>query len=127
MILRIIIVAIICIFVSSAIKVYNAEISGIVSACGGVIIFLLCAEELKIIIEYFSELYNMTELKFDFLSQILKIIGIGYITEFVADMAEDFNNKIIASKVILGGKIVICAMTVPIIKELLSVLLQLLS
>ena len=66
-------------------------------------------------------------LNFDFLTVILKIVGVGYITEFTADIAEDFGNKIIASKVLLGGKIIICGMTLPIIEKLFSVLLSLLS
>jgi stage III sporulation protein AD len=58
---------------------------------------------------------------------VLKILGIGYLTEFTADIAEDFNNKIVASKVILGGKVAICVMSLPILKELLALLLSLLS
>lgn len=127
MILKIVIIAIICVFVSSVLKSYNAEFSNIVSVCGGIIIFLLCVDELTQIITYFTEIYNMTNLNFDFLSIVLKIIGVGYITEFASDLAEDFGNKTISSKVLLGGKIVICGMTLPIIKKLLSILLAFLS
>ena len=57
-----------------------------------------------------------------FFKLIFKIIGIGYITEFTADIAEDFGNNIISSKVIIGGKIVICGMALPVIKDLLAIL-----
>ena len=127
MILKIVFIAIICIFISSSLKKYNSEISSIVSVCGGVIIFLLCLDELSSILEYFKEIYNYTDLDFDFLSTIFKILGIGYITEFTADIAEDFGNSVIASKILLGGKIVICGMTLPIIKKLISILLSFLS
>ena len=127
MILKIVIIAIICIFISSCVKVYNDQIASLINICGGVLIFLLCIDELKNIIEYFFSFYNLTNLKFDFITKVLKIIGVGYITEFTADIADDFGNKVIASKVILGGKIVICGMTLPVIKKLLSVLLSLLS
>lgn len=127
MITKIIFIAIICIFISSSLKKYNSEISSIVSVCGGVIIFLLCLDELSSILEYFKEIYNYTDLDFDFLSTIFKILGIGYITEFTADIAEDFGNSVIASKILLGGKIVICGMTLPIIKKLISILLSFLS
>lgn len=127
MIIKISIIAIICIFVSSMLKKYNQEFSAIVSACGGVIIFLICVDQLEGILEYFTEIYNVTNFDFSFLSVILKIVGVGYITEFTADIAEDFGDKAISSKVLLGGKIVICGIALPIIKELLSVLLSLLS
>lgn len=124
---KIIIIAIICIFLTSTLKSYNNEIATIISVCGGVLIFLLVIDEMKNIFEYFISLYDMTGLNFDFLSVILKIVGIGYIVEFTADIAEDFGNKMIASKVILGGKIVICGMTLPIIKNMLTLLLSLFS
>lgn len=127
MILKIIIIAIICIFTTVLLKQYNAEFSTMVSVCGGVLIFLLLTDEIKNIIENFVSLYELTDLKFDFLSVILKIVGIGYVVEFVADIAEDFGNKMMASKVVLGGKVVICGMTLPIIKNMLSILLSLFS
>ena len=127
MILKIIIIAIICIFITALLKQYNAEFSTMISVCGGVLIFLLLTDEIENIIENFVSLYELTDLKFDFLSVILKIVGIGYVVEFVADIAEDFGNKMMASKVVLGGKIVICGMTLPIIKNMLSILLSLFS
>lgn len=127
MILKIVFIAIICIFASSCIKSFSVEFSNIISVCGGVLIFLLCIDEISNIIKYFSEIYNITNLKFDFLSIVFKIIGVGYITEFAADIAEDFGNQVVASKVLLGGKLVICGMTLPIIKNLLSILLSFLS
>ena len=54
MILKIVIIAIICIFTSSLLKKYNGEISTIINVCGGVLIFLLCVEEFKNIINYFK-------------------------------------------------------------------------
>lgn len=126
MIIKIVITLLICVFVSSCLKPYNAEISNLVSVCGGVIIFLLCVDELNNIVEYLMEIAHLSNLNFDFVSIILKILGVGYVTEFASDIAEDFGNKSLSSKVLLGGKIVICGMTLPIIKKLLSMLFSLL-
>ena len=127
MIVKIAIIALISIFISSAVKNYNSEISNFISISGGIIIFLLCVDELKNIIIYLEELYNLTKIDYEYFYVIFKIIGIGYITEFTANIAEDFGNKAIASKVILGGKIVICGMAIPIIKNLLTLLFSFLS
>lgn len=127
MILKIIIIAIICTFLSSMLKKYNQEISTLVNICGGVIIFLICIDGLKNILEYFASFYGLANLSFDFLTPLLKVIGVGYVTEFTADIAEDFGNGLMASKVLFGGKIVICTMTLPIIEKLLSILFSLIS
>lgn len=127
MIIKIVIIAIICVFLSSSLKSFNAEFSHFIAVAGGVLVFLLCVDELKQILDYIKQLYNLTNLNFEYFDVVLKIIGVGYITEFTAEMCEDFDNKGMASKVLLGGKIVICGMAIPVIKDLLTVLLSLLS
>lgn len=126
MILKIVIIAIICIFISSSLKTVNSEFSNIVSVCGGVLIFVLVCEELSYITDFLFFIYDDLYLDFEIIKLLMKIIGVGYITEFTADIAEDFGNKAIASKVLLGGKVVVCGMTIPVIKELLAILFSLL-
>ena len=104
MILKIVIVALITIFLSSSLKSINSEISSMVSVCGGLIIFLLVVGELSNIILSLGEIVNLSNLDSGVISLALKIIGVGYITEFASDVAEDFGNKTLSSKVILGGK-----------------------
>lgn len=123
---KIIFISIICIFSSALLKKYNAEFSALISVCGGVLIFIFSVQELNLIFNELKNLYNFTDLNFDFLKTIFKVLAIGYVTEFTADIAEDFGNSVISSKVIFGGKIVICGMTLPIVKELLEILLSLL-
>lgn len=127
MIVKVIFIAIICIFLSSCLKQYNNEFANIVSCCGGILIFALVCDELANIVNFVLTLNNFVYFEADFLKLLIKIIGIGYICEFTADIAEDFGNKTISSKVLLGGKVIICGMTIPVIKELLSMLLSFLS
>ena len=127
MLYKIIFIAIICIFSSALLKKYNNEISTLVSVCGGVLIFVLSVQQLTLVFNGLKDIYNFTDLNFDFLKIIFKVLAVGYITEFAADIADDFGNSIISSKVIFGGKLVICGMTLPVVKELLEMLLSLLS
>jgi stage III sporulation protein AD len=122
MILKTIIIAIICIFISSTLKQINSEISNIISVCGGVLIFVLVCEEITNIIDFIFLYYENLSLRLDIIKLLLKVIGIGYIVEFTADIAEDFGNKIISSKVIFGGKVVICGMIIPLLEELFTML-----
>ena len=80
MIIKIAIIALISIFISSAIKNYNVELSHFVSIAGGVLIFLFCVEELTTILTYFLELHNLTNIDYEYFSLVFKIIGVGYIT-----------------------------------------------
>ena len=127
MILKIIIIAIICVFITSILKQFNIEFANIVSVCGGVLIFLLVCDEIKNIVDFLLLTNEYIGVNIEVVKVLIKVLGIGYIAEFTADIAEDFGNKIIASKVLLGGKVIICGITIPVIKELLSMLFAFLS
>ena len=120
--LKIVSIALISVFLSSIIKNKNQEIAIIISICGGVLIFMLCFEMLEEVISFFIESNEKFVIDLDVIKLIVKVIGIGYITEFTADIVEDFGNKIIASKVVLGGKLIVCCITLPTIKKLLLLL-----
>lgn len=120
--LKIISIALITVFLSAIIKNKSSEISLIVSICGGVLIFMLCFEMLENVVDFFMETSEKLVVDFDIIKLIIKVIGVGYITEFTADIVEDFGNKTIASKVILGGKLVVCGITLPIIRKLFLLL-----
>ena len=51
---------------------------------------------------------------------LLKIVGIGYVTEFASSVLSDFGGNAISDKVVLGGKITIVIMSLPILEKLLT-------
>jgi stage III sporulation protein AD len=59
-----------------------------------------------------------------YVETILKIIGIAYIAEFASQITKDAGQGTIASKIELGGKIVILAMAVPILTALIEMILN---
>jgi len=59
-----------------------------------------------------------------YIETILKIIGIAYIAEFAAQITKDAGQGAIASKIELGGKILILAMAIPIITVLIETIIQ---
>ena len=57
---------------------------------------------------------------------LLKIIGVGYLVEFSAGICSDSGNTSIANKVVLAGKILIFLLSMPIIKNLFEMVMDLL-
>lgn len=125
MLIKILSVAVITVIVTLSIKQYKPEIATLVSVCGGLIIFMLSLECAEALIGGFNELEGATLSGVEITKPIFKVLGVGYITEFTASLAEDAGNKSIASKVVLGGKIAICTLALPIIKQLVSTILSL--
>ena len=121
---KIIAIAFVTIVLNLIVKQYRLEFSILISVCGGLLIFIMLIDEIKIVVD---EMINVDLKGVDFgvINSIIKVLGIGYITEFTANIAEESGSKSIATKVILGGKIAICVATLPIIKMLLNAILSL--
>ena len=125
MLVKIIGVGICAVIINLILKQYKPEFCLMSNVCAGALIFMLIVNGVKEIIENFINLQNLTNIDIDIVTPILKVIGIGYITEFSSDLAEESGNKFIANKIILGGKIAICVLALPIIKDLLNSILLL--
>ena len=59
-----------------------------------------------------------------YVETILKIIGIAYIAEFGAQITKDAGQGAIASKIEMGGKILILTMAIPILTVIIETVLE---
>ena len=125
MLIKILIVGLLTVVLSYITKQLKSEFSMIVNICGGLIIFFLILDGVTDLFTGLNFVGADVNISSEILSSIIKVMGVGYITEFCADIAEDSGNKFIASKVIFGGKIAICVMAFPIIKQLFQTIIAL--
>lgn len=125
MLLKIISVGLVTVVLAMLIKQYRSDFSILVSVCGGLIIFIMLISGLEKIIDEIFNLSNTVGIKSELFVPVIKAIGVGYITEFVSDIAEDNGNKLLSNKIILGGKIAIFMLALPIIKNLVNTILGL--
>ena len=124
MIFKIIGVGICTIVVSIVLKQYKPELSVLVNICGGLVIFMLAIDGVSTLVSEFYSLENLTG-QIEIVKPIMKVLGVGYITEFTANLAEDGGNKSVASKIVLGGKVAICTLALPILKQLINAIISL--
>lgn len=124
MLLKILGVGVCTLIVSLVLKQYKPEFSVLVSICGGLIIFMLALDSASNLVSEFYTLEEMAGQNVNIVKPIMKVLGVGYITEFTASLAEDSGNKSIASKIVLGGKIAICTLALPLIKELVNAIIS---
>ena len=87
---------------------------------------MLSFGKLESIINLLTNIANTTKTNGPFLAILLKITGIAFLTEFAVSVCKDSGESAIASKVDLGGKIIIIAISVPIISSLLETILKVL-
>lgn len=125
-IVKIIGIAFLAVIIILILKQYRPEYAMYVSILAGAIIILMSLGKLDGIIILLNTISSKTSANGQFLSILLKITGIAFLTEFAVSVCKDSGETAIASKVDLGGKIIIIAISVPIISSLLETVIKVL-
>ena len=125
-VIKIIGIGLLALIIIVILKQYKPEFAIYVSMIAGVLILVLAIQKLTGIINLLQSLANKTYINKSFLSILLKITGIAFITEFAVSICSDAGEKAIASKIEIGSKVIIIAMSVPIITSLLELVIEIL-
>ena len=107
-------------------KQYKPEFVIYVSILAGALILFFVMDKLAAIINLLSSLAQKANINSQFLSLLIKITGIAFLSEFAVSICKDSGEGAIASKIELGSKIIIISMSIPIISSLLEIILQIL-
>lgn len=105
-------------------KQYKPEFVIYVSIAAGAIILVMIMDKLSGIVNLLTNLSNKANVNNQFLVIILKITGIAFLTEFAVSICKDAGENAIASKIDLGGKVIIIAISIPIIYALLELIIR---
>lgn len=111
---------------SLIVKPVRSDFAMIITLVGGIIVLALLLSSISSALSLISGIANKTGVNGTLLSLVFKIIGIGYLTEFSASICADTGSSSLGGKVLLGGKIVILVMSLPIITNILSIVMELL-
>ena len=103
-------------------KSLKPDLAFAVTICGGIILLLCAVDLLKDTVSVFWEIADTTGLDASLIKLLLKMIGIGYLTEFSSQLISEFGSPSVADKVVLCGKIMILLLSVPIVKSLLELI-----
>ena len=108
------------------IKQYKPEFAVYSSLIAGVIILFMIMDKLAGVINLLASLTTKASVNTEFIAILLKITGISILTEFASSVCKDSGETAIASKIDLGGKIIIIAMSIPIITSLFQLVIKIL-
>lgn len=125
-IVQIIGIAFVAMFIIMIIKQYRPEFSIYISIIAGILIFSIIIIKLESVIELIKCLMDKLGTNTQYFSLLIKITGIAYLAEFATNICKDSGESAIASKVELAGRIIIIAMSVPILGALVDVVINIL-
>ena len=125
-IIKIVGIAFVTLIIVIILKQYKPEFTIYASLIAGAIILFMVMDKLNGVVDILTTLTSKAGAGSSFLKILLKITGIAILTEFAVSICRDSGETAIASKIDLGGKIIIISISIPIITALLELIINIL-
>ncbi|MEB2291119.1 stage III sporulation protein AD [Priestia megaterium] len=113
-------------FLALILKEHKSPIAFLLVVFVGSVIFIFLIDQIYEIIKMVERLSINAHVNMIYVETILKIIGIAYIAEFGAQITKDAGQGAIASKIELGGKVLILSMAIPILTVIIETIISML-
>jgi stage III sporulation protein AD len=95
-----------------------------ISTVVGILIFLFMITKITAILQLLQQLALKANIDYVYLNIIFKILGIAYLASFASEICKDAGEGTLASKVEFAGKILILALSIPILMAVLQSILK---
>lgn len=125
--LKITAVALAGVMTAALLKSVNRDISIYVVFSTVIIIFLSVIDRLADIFTFLEDMYDSVAYGRTFFPVMIKVLAVAYITDLTAQLCKDAGEGAIGSKVELAGKVIIFAVSMPVLTAILEMISSLLQ
>lgn len=125
-IIKIIGVAIVGAVSALILKEQKPQLAIVVGIATAVVLFLMVLSQVEYVLNVVTITATGLDINTEYIAAIFKMIGISYLSQFGSEICRDAGQNAIAAKVELAGKVMIVALSVPILIELMNLLVNLL-
>ena len=125
-VVKVVAVGLVTVVATIIVRQVKPEVSMLITLAGSIIIIIIAIQMLQGVCGNFMNIFNKTGVSNSLFVPVLKIIGIGYLCEFGANLCIDGGCNSIADKILFCGKITILIIALPIINSVIDVVLELL-
>lgn len=101
-------------------KKTDGQYAALVAVATGIVILIVCIKSLASVLVSLQEIVDKTGIDNALFSSLMKIVGVGYLTEFACGLCDDMDCAGISKKIALGGKIAIFLMSLPVVNALID-------
>jgi len=119
-IFQVVATGVLCAVLAITIKKQSPEIALLITIASSIIIFLMILPMITQAIGVLTNIGNLLDGGLQYVSLALRVIGVAYMAELGASVCADAGETAIASKVDLGGKVVIMVMAMPVVMEIVG-------
>lgn len=96
----------------------------LVTLTAGVLILGILLPQISAVTDVFRQLAAKSDLNWEYLMVVLKIVAVCYLAEFMGQICRDSGEGGLAMKIDLGAKVAVMVMAVPIVVSVLDSVLS---
>lgn len=119
-ILKLASIILITIMLINGLPTFSKEISVLIILSSCIVVLLYTVQMIIPAVEYIKKISE--NIAFEGTDIILKAIGIGFITQFVSDMASDCSNKALANQMIFAGRVAVLLLAMPVFIRIFEII-----
>lgn len=108
-------------------KEYKKEYVIYIVLISSIVILFISLESFKEIINFINEVSTLENYNINFIKILLKLTGVSILLEYVISVCKDCGENALASKIDLGGKIVLISMSIPVLSNTVDILTSLIN
>ncbi len=124
--LQISILAVVAVLIAVQLKGVKSEYGFYITLVAGIIIIFYGIQKLETVIETINVIQSYIPIDTVYMSTLIKMMGITYLTEFSAGICKDAGYQAVSGQIEVFGKLTILAVSMPVITALLETVRELL-
>ncbi len=125
-IFKILAIAFLTVIATVIVKPVRSDFALVIALTGGILVLMLVLGYVGQVFSVISDIVSLSGVSSSLYTLLLKIVGVGYLVEFTAGICSDTGNSSLGDKVLLGGKVIILVMALPIVTNILQIIMELL-
>ncbi len=102
------------------IKQYKPEYAVVITIITAAVILIGIISMIVPIISEIRKMMDGAAIDYEYITVLIKAVGICYITQFASDVCKDAGQISISNKIELAGKVALCLSALPLYRDLLS-------
>jgi stage III sporulation protein AD len=106
-------IGVVAALLSVFIRKERAEFSLLLGMIAGIVIFYGVLTQISVVVNFVTQLLDMVTIEENYYFQLLKMLGVAYVSEFASNICKDAGQHSVAGMVELFAKISIVVLSIP--------------
>jgi len=118
--LKIALFAVAAVLAALMLKSVKSELALFVTLAAGIVITVCCVTKLDVLVQFMEKMQKLVNIKAEYISILLKMAGIAYVSEITSGICRDCGYNAIAGQVEMFGRLCVTVAGVPVVMALVE-------